>query len=279
MNTFELPDIIKNIVGEKTYIIDETGCSGSSVLIYDDAVLKIGPSSDELENEHAMMGWFENKVSVPKCIVDHTENGINYLLMSKIPGKMSSDDEYMRNPEELVSVLANAMKDLWKIGVSDCPVKNDLSTVFKSAEYRVEHGMVDAEDAEPETFGKGGFKDPEELLRWLYDNKPEEDFVLSHGDSCLPNVFVENGKFSGFVDIGRMGVADRYQDIALCYRSLAHNFSGHYNRISYAGFDGGMLFDALEIEPDFDKIRYYILLDELFKKRNRRRRFLFTLCY
>ena len=132
------------------------------------------------------------------------------------------------------------------------------------AEYRVEHGMINADDAEPETFGKGGFKDPEELLTWLYDNRPNEDFVLSHGDFCLPNIFIDNDKLSGFVDVGRMGIADRYQDIALCYRSLHHNFSGVYSGKAYDGYNDFMLFDALEIEPDFDKIRYYILLDELF---------------
>ena len=31
-----------------------------------------------------------------------------------------------------------------------------------------------------------------ELINWLYDNKPEEDFVLSHGDFCLPNIFIKN---------------------------------------------------------------------------------------
>ncbi|MBQ5323467.1 MAG: hypothetical protein J6J07_08525, partial [Oscillospiraceae bacterium] len=63
---------------------------------------------------------------------------------------------------------------------------------------------------------------------------------------------------------GRMGIADRYQDIALCYRSLHHNFSGIYGGKPYSGYDESMLFEALGIKPDFEKIRYYILLDELF---------------
>ena len=153
---------------------------------------------------------------------------------------------------------------IWETDILDCPVKNDLSTVLKEAEYRVEHGLVDVDDAEPETFGKGGFKDPQQLFEWLCDNRPDEDPVLSHGDFCLPNVFINDDKFSGFVDIGRMGIADRYQDIALCYRSLHHNFSGIYSGKSYPGYDEKMFFEALGIEPDYDKIKYYILLDELF---------------
>ena len=264
MENFNLPKNILDFVSEKQFVFDDIGMSNSSVLVFEDVVLKIRDDSDFIKNEHRMMDWLENKVIAPKCICDYSENGKNYFLMSKIPGKMSCDDEYMQNPGFLVSTLAEALKKLWETDISDCPVKNDLSAMLKNAEFRVEEGLVDIDDAEPETFSKNGFKNPEALLRWLYDNKPEEDSVLSHGDFCLPNIFIDDGKFSGFVDIGRMGIADRYQDIALCYRSLHHNFSGIYSGKSYSGYDESMLFEMLGIEPDFDKIRYYILLDELF---------------
>ena len=264
MKDFCIPEIINDLISGKPYIFDETGRSDSSVLIFDDVVLKIQKDSLFIRNEHLMMKWLENKVSVPECISNITENGVNYLLMSKISGKMACEDEFMNNPKQLLSVLADAFNSLWNVDISDCPVKNDLSTVLKEAEYRVEHRLVDVDDAEPETFGKGGFKDPQQLFEWLCDNRPDEDPVLSHGDFCLPNVFINDDKFSGFVDIGRMGIADRYQDIALCYRSLHHNFSGVYSGKSYDGYDEKMFFEALGIEPDYDKIRYYILLDELF---------------
>ena len=51
--------------------------------------------------------------------------------------------------------------------------------------------------------------------------------------------------------------------IALCYRSLVHNFEGRYGGEVYEGFNANILFDELGIEPDWNKIRYYILLDEL----------------
>ena len=59
-------------------------------------------------------------------------------------------------------------------------------------------------------------------------NRPEEDIVLTHGDFCLPNVFVKDGAISGFIDLGKMGPADRWQDIAIAIRSLEHNFNGKY---------------------------------------------------
>ena len=102
-----------------------------------------------------------------------------------------------------------------------------------------------------------------EVMQWLYDHKPEPDPVFAHGDFCLPNVFFEDGKVSGFIDLGDAGIADRWYDIALGYRSLKHNVDGHYGKV-YEGVDPDELFTKLGLEPNWEKIRYYILLDELF---------------
>ena len=64
---------------------------------------------------------------------------------------------------------------------------------------------------------------------------------------------------------GKMGPADRWQDIAIALRSLNHNSVGFYNGgKKYFDFTNQMLLDELGIEMDYDKYRYYILLDELF---------------
>jgi len=68
---------------------------------------------------------------------------------------------------------------------------------------------------------------------------------------------------AGYIDLGRMGVADKWKDIALCYRSLKHNWSGKYARNVYTEVNPDTLFEALGVEPNWEKINYYILLDEL----------------
>ncbi len=88
--------------------------------------------------------------------------------------------------------------------------------------------------------------------------------VLSHGDYCLPNVFGVHDKVAGYIDLGRTGIAGKWCDIALCYRSISYNYSGRYHGRAYSGYDELLLFRELGIEPDWDKIRYYILLDGLF---------------
>ncbi len=73
----------------------------------------------------------------------------------------------------------------------------------------------------------------------------------------------ENGDISGFIDMGNCGIADKWEDIAMLYRSLRHNFDGTYGKV-YPGLDPDSFFEELGIEPDREKIDYYILLDELF---------------
>lgn len=184
--------------------------------------------------------------------------------MTRVQGKMSCDEEYMKDPMKLTELLAGALKLLWHIDVTECPCIWNIDRKLEMAEYQVENNMVDTQNVEPDTYGENGFASPKELFQWLVENKPNEELVLSHGDFCLPNIMFEGKELKGYIDLGRMGVADRWQDIALCYRSLLHNYDGKYGGKKYEGFYPEMLFERLGIEPDMEKIRYYILLDELF---------------
>jgi len=77
-------------------------------------------------------------------------------------------------------------------------------------------------------------------------------------------VFLKDGKVAGFIDLGDTGTGDKWRDIALLYRSLKWNFDGTFGGKVYENFSPDMLFDYLKITPDYQKLRYYILLDELF---------------
>ena len=95
-----------------------------------------------------------------------------------------------------------------------------------------------------------------ELYDFLKTEKPEEELVFSHGDLGDSNIFVKDGKVSGFIDLGRSGRADKWYDIAFCVRSIREDI-GEEQYVE-------LFFDLLGIKPDWENIKYYILLDELF---------------
>jgi aminoglycoside phosphotransferase len=54
--------------------------------------------------------------------------------------------------------------------------------------------------------------------------------VLIHGDFCLPNVLIEDGRLSGLVDVGRSGLGDPRDDLAAGLWTLHYNFGHGYGR-------------------------------------------------
>ncbi len=264
MTRIFIPDTIKSMVGDVPYTLNKVGHSQSQVLIFPDKVLKIEKYNRKADKTVQMMKWLDGKIPVPKVLCHEIHEEYQYLLMSKAEGKMSCDTYYMERPDELLGLLAEALEMLWSVAISDCPYRCNLDIELEEARYRVENGLVDTECAQPETFGKGGFASPKELLDWLESNKPPIEPVLSHGDFCLPNIFLNNGSVSGFIDLGDAGIADKWKDISLCYRSLKNNFGGIFGGKVYKDFDPNILFEKLDIKPNREKLRYYILLDELF---------------
>ncbi len=264
MENLQIPDQIKELIGDEPYYIDDIGKSESQVILFSDKVLKIQEVSDESVKEIQVLTWLEDKLSVPEVLVSQVEGSTHYLLMSKIGGNMACDDIYMANPEKLVKALATALRQLWNVDLFSFKPMMTLAKKLEIAEYNVLNGKVDMADTQPATFGANGFEDPHALLRWLVANQPDEELVFSHGDMSLPNVFFKDDHVSGFIDLGLAGVSDKWQDIAIVYRSLVNNFAGVYGGKTYAGFKPEMLFEALDMTPDWDKLRYYILLDELF---------------
>lgn len=261
----DIPANINKIILGKTYTEDGVGMSGSRIMIFDEYVLKIEKPHKGSAETVKVIQWLEGKIPVPKIIAYETDWEKQYTLMSRIKGKMACDPYYLEHSDKMVSLLAEALKMLWAVDVSECPRDRGLEEEMIEARYRVENNLVDMDNVEPTTFGENGrFKDPKALLKWLEEHKPDYEPVLSHGDFCLPNVFFKDDSVAGFIDLGDTGVGDKWRDIALCYRSLKHNFDGSFGGRVYKGFNPDLLFEKINLKPNREKLEYYILLDELF---------------
>jgi kanamycin kinase len=89
----------------------------------------------------------------------------------------------------------------------------------------------------------------------LADPPPDDVLVVCHGDACAPNTLIgDDGRWSAHVDLGCLGVADRWADLAVASWSLTWNYEADWQ---------GLFFDTYGVEPDTDRIDYYRLLYEL----------------
>lgn len=260
----QIPSSIRSMIENEKFNMDNVGMSRSNILLFSDKVLKIQEISEEAMNEIQAMLWLDRCLPVPKIIAHENRKNKSYLLMTRLSGKMACDEAYMSDPEKLTSLLAQALQKLWEIDISACPLNWTLDRKLKAARDNVISNLVDMDNVDPDTFGPEGFENPRALLEWLETHRPKEELVLSHGDFCLPNIYIMEDNTFGFLDLGRTGISDKWQDIALCYRSLKHNYSGKYGGKEYPGYDPDLLFEKLGLEPDWEKLKYYILLDELF---------------
>lgn len=217
--------------------------------------LKIMPRKlrTSMKREVEILKWLEGKLPVPKVILYTKDAEYEYLLMSEIKGICSCDSTFSNDVPKLVSLLAKGLRMIHSIDISDCPFDQRLSIKIKEAKNRADNGLVDEDDFDDIRLGRKAI----DLFQELLETKPDkEDLVFTHGDYCLPNIIINNWDISGFIDWGRAGIADRYQDLALASRSLARNFDEKWIPL---------LFKEYGIDNiHYSKIEYYKLFDEFF---------------
>ncbi len=260
----DIPEEMRNKIEGQGFTVDTIGCSGSHIFIFDNnLVLKVEGKNDISDGEYQMMRWLQGKLPVPEILHFYSDDRKNYLLMTKIEGKMACDPELMKDSSQVVRLLGKGLKKLWTVDMKECPRTINLDYKLKRAKERIINNELDLEHAETDTFTEQGFRNPMELYEYLENHKPLEEPVLIHGDYCLPNVFLYHNEVAGFIDLGLCGIGDKWQDIALAVRSLKHNLQD-MDREEELQLLQNILFEELGIEADEEKIRYYILLDELF---------------
>jgi aminoglycoside phosphotransferase len=248
---------LRHLLGNETWHTVTTGCSGTYVFRIGEAYLKINPISavDRLDDERTRLEWLQGRLPVPRVLYYGADASYEYLLLSAIPGIMACEQSLRDDIPKVVHLLAQGLRMIHSVPIHDCPFDRSLPITMELARQRVEAGLVDESDFGAEQAGKRA----SDLYAELLPQRPQtEELVFTHGDYCLPNILLDwqHNCISGFIDLARAGIADRYHDLALAARSLAFNFDARWIPLLFQEY--GLA------EPDEDKIRFYKLLDEFF---------------
>lgn len=208
---------------------------------------------ERLEVEKEKLKWLEGKLPVPRVLFYGTDETSEYLLMSEIKGVNASEPSHKDDLPAILTSLGAGLKTIHSVPIQDCPFDQSLGMKIEEAKNRVNQGLVDEDDFDKVRKGRKA----RDLFKELITKRPlHEELVFTHGDYCMPNVIVENQKVSGFIDWGRAGIADKYQDIALAIRSISSNFGKEFVPFFLAGY--GIK------DVDGSKIDYYQLMDEFY---------------
>ena len=261
----EFPKSIAAHLLQTDGVADSIGRSEATVLQYPDRVLKVQRDCNVSANEANMLRWLQGRLPVPEVIAVDCVDGMRYLLMRRVPGRYLCAEDVLDDQHRLAELCADALKRLWAVDISDCPSNRRLDEKFREIDGGLRGGWITREQAGDPTIydvNSGGFESPAALFDWLVKHRPKEEPVLSHGDLCLPNIFADEHGLTGFIDVGLAGVADKWLDIEKCLWSMWANTSGFFGG-TVRPFDRSLLFDALNMSPDEEKLRYYGLLDAL----------------
>jgi len=158
----------------------------------------------------------------------------------------------MQQPKRLIDLLAEQLLLLHATNFYDCPVKNHTELFLANAKHNMQNGTYNKlllklsearenvtesgsifarmnwlqeksnKDHFPDSFG---YKSPEEAWAVIeaYGHLLQCNTLL-HGDYCLPNIMLDDWRFSGFVDLDAGGVGDPHVDIFWMIWSLEYNF-------------------------------------------------------
>lgn len=216
----------------------------------------------ELLDERDRLLWLATTPIPAPLVVDCERNKNSFsLVTTALPGVPASSVRPSQAARATRS-LAAFLRRLHALDPDTCPFDRSLAVTLPLAAANVATGSVDEDDFDPERSERTAA----DLLTDL-QSSPEaaapEDIVVCHGDACLPNFHVdpESLEVVGVLDVGRLGRADRYQDLALLTRSMS---AGSLNP-GYGPAFAAQLLTAYGITaPDHDRLAFYRLLDEFF---------------
>lgn len=241
---------------------DKVGQSGGAVYRLhskpgvSDLFLKHGRDAiaSDITDEMGRLRWLAGYLPVPKVVNFVTIPSEAWLLMTAVPGHTAYQilgvDIHARIAT--VDALAKFLSRLHAIPVSDCSFNADHAYRLARARKRIDAGLVEEDDFDEDREGWTS-EQVWDAMQNLLPLRP--DPVVTHGDFSLDNILMLDGEVVGCIDVGRVGIADRYQDLAILWNSLGEFDASLQDRF-FARY--GIA------DVDQRKLQFHLLLDEMF---------------
>lgn len=256
-----LPDSIRaEVAGYRWWRVND-GESGGDVFRLEapgqrSLYLKCGRDhvADDISAESSRLEWLAARVAVPAVVAFSRTEREAFLLTTAIPG-VTAHEELVSHPERqlaTVAAIATFLRQLHALPAADCPFDAGHESRLAAAKGAMDAGLVDESDFDECRQGLSAeqvWQDMNALLPLPFKR------VVTHGDFSLGNILMQNGHVVGCIDVGRAGVADPYQDLAILANNLS-DFGADLEQQLFQSYGQAV--------PDAQRMTFHLCLDEFF---------------
>lgn len=250
------PDAVKAVAAGRTIrLVWENEVGGRTFEVGSDPgrrFVKWTPASSgiALSAEAARMRWAAAYVRVPQVLSKGADANGSWIVTAPLPGRNAVAARWKADPAWAVAAIGSGLRVFHDtLPVAACPFS--WLVADRVAEVRSRAADLDPACWHPEH----GHLDVDEALRMIARPPPVDRLVVCHGDACAPNTLLtDDGTWSGHVDLGDLGVADRWADLAVATWSTDWNYG--------PGWEEPLL-AAYGVTPDPERTAYYRLLWDL----------------
>ncbi|MBE6594553.1 MAG: aminoglycoside 3'-phosphotransferase [Ruminococcaceae bacterium] len=191
----------------------DSSCSPEARVLYVErdggCFLKCAPAGT-LKTEAEMNAYFHRLGLSAPVLYYGTEGERDVLLTARVPGEDCTHGAYLAEPARLATLLGERLRALHDLPCDGCPIKDRTATYLVTVREGYRLGRFDPSFLPEEA--KGMNMEESYQTVWKKRHFLQTDTLL-HGDYCLPNVLLDDWRFSGFIDLGNGGVGDRHVDL------------------------------------------------------------------
>ena len=206
----------------------------------------------DLPAEAVRLAWAVAFTPVARPLGQGADESGSWLIATALPGQSAVAPRWLADPRTAVTAIGRGLRALHdSLPVDGCPFSWTAPDRVTDARRRAASGGIDPArwDESHRRLGVGG------ALELLSEPPPVDQLVVCHGDACAPNTMLdEDGQWSAHVDLGDLGVADRWADLAVATWSTEWNYGPGW---------AGTLLEAYGVGPDPRRTEYYRLLWDL----------------